>query len=194
MLVSGGKTVIDWLNEVAADPTYANPKLERFDFGGEDLDKAEKKNNWDVPVQKWEEPGMLESKQGYSLLENIPGVKVLGTLKPKANLTAGKELVKIEETVNDKENEKPGPVAFEELVKGTQTLLDETPTPFLSTAPVEIREDATEGEKAAIEKLNNVFTSMNAGDDNKFASDSQVAEPLEDVDYDAGLSMDNLVI
>ncbi|TVY76155.1 hypothetical protein LSUE1_G007513, partial [Lachnellula suecica] len=35
MLPKGYKVVVDWFQEVAADPDYANPKFERIDVGGE---------------------------------------------------------------------------------------------------------------------------------------------------------------
>ena len=39
----GYKTIIDWFQEVAADPQYANPELVRFD------DEESEEEDWDEP-------------------------------------------------------------------------------------------------------------------------------------------------
>jgi hypothetical protein len=39
MLPKGYKTLVDWFQEVAADPDYANPKFERIDVGDESDDE-----------------------------------------------------------------------------------------------------------------------------------------------------------
>ena len=44
MLPKGYKTVVDWFQEVVADPDYANPKFERVDIGGE----SDEEPTWDV--------------------------------------------------------------------------------------------------------------------------------------------------
>jgi hypothetical protein len=49
LLPKGYKTVLDWFQEVALDPEYENPELQRFDVGGED-DESE-------PEQSWKESG-----------------------------------------------------------------------------------------------------------------------------------------
>jgi hypothetical protein len=41
MLPKGYKTVIDWFQEVAADPYYANPILVRFDNDSEEEEPQE---------------------------------------------------------------------------------------------------------------------------------------------------------
>lgn len=38
MLPKGYRTVVDWFQEVASDPDYANPKFERIDVGEESDD------------------------------------------------------------------------------------------------------------------------------------------------------------
>lgn len=40
MLPKGYKTVVDWFQEVAADPDYANPKFVRFDSGDSDEEEG----------------------------------------------------------------------------------------------------------------------------------------------------------
>lgn len=35
MLPKGFMTIVDWFQEVAADPNYANPELVRFDYDDE---------------------------------------------------------------------------------------------------------------------------------------------------------------
>lgn len=48
MLPKGYKTVLNWFQEVAADPNYANPKFERIDVGGESDDEPSVNDDGDA--------------------------------------------------------------------------------------------------------------------------------------------------
>lgn len=48
MLPKGYKTVLGWFQEVAADPSYANPEFTRYDFGDSDEEEAQEPG-----VQLW---------------------------------------------------------------------------------------------------------------------------------------------
>ena len=55
MLPKGYKTVIDWFQEVAAEPNYANPELHRFDDDDSDADTEEQEAGINLsPVEELE--------------------------------------------------------------------------------------------------------------------------------------------
>jgi len=49
LLPTGYKTIIDWFEEVAPDPHYANPELVRFD------DEESEEEDWEEPGIPMEE-------------------------------------------------------------------------------------------------------------------------------------------